>query len=200
MKKVIIGLSYYSFNFDLEKSKNEKKRIKRVYKPVFSKYKSLNCTFWKMSSGKYFENYFNKNLTREKVACFYYDKKNSKKEELNIQAQNRAINHNKLLKYETTNKENNRILKKLISDLNNRDIEIDIVIFPTTSYYKKYLSRKYKEKFYDNMREYEIEGLRVNLIDLFNFSELDDIDDFIDYDHLSKSGAEKISALLNSRN
>ncbi|PIE93104.1 hypothetical protein CO726_22855 [Bacillus fungorum] len=109
----------------------------------------------------------------------------------------RAISHNKVLKYEETLKENVQIFAQTFKFLNENGVKPIIVVFPTTSYYKENLSPKYKEIFYDKMK-YLKENFEFEIIDLFD-SNIFNENDCLDLDHLDKEGAIKVTNILNER-
>ncbi|HEY5588549.1 MAG TPA: hypothetical protein VIK86_06295 [Candidatus Paceibacterota bacterium] len=221
IKKVAIGLSYYSFYFDMSKSIYNKFRIDNVYYPLlkhshnyknerstkkkifrFAKKMIYNKSYMLFMSLVASDKYFNLRNTREK-ACGIYEfskliyndfNKLCNEEKLEI-GEKRADMHNKLLKYENTRIENEGIFKEFINMLIGKNIEPIIVIFPVTKYYKYTLKDEFKDTFYQYINELNLYN-KIKIVDLYNSKGFND-NDFIDSDHLSKAGAIKVTHILS---
>ncbi|WP_462392533.1 D-alanyl-lipoteichoic acid biosynthesis protein DltD, partial [Clostridium cadaveris] len=97
--------------------------------------------------------------------------------------------------YTETSKEYSSIFNKFMNFLRENDVEPIVVVFPNTKYYSEYLNEIYEKEFYkiiSNKKEYR--GLK--LID-FSKQDLFSEEDFIDFDHMSKNGAVKLTRELN---
>ncbi len=205
LKRVILGMSYYSFNFDLSMSKNERIRIEKVYYNIFKdehNYKDIDCKKCKKYKKSHIpiksKEYFNRLITRQYTSGYYKNKCELTQDEMLNDAKVRALAHNKLIKFSDTINENKRIMESIINILNTNSIELFIVIFPVTSKYRRYFNYLYKDIFYENIN-YKDNSEEFILIDLFECEIFDDIIDFIDYDHLSKRGAKKVTKIINNR-
>lgn len=207
INKIVMSLSYYSLYFDLSSSKNERSRINRVYYPIFkdshnyvikkSVLLPVKEYFWNIFTNNVNKDYFSDVLTRQ-VVCGYWENKdfidNNKKK---LHAEERASHHNKLLKYKKTLNENMQILRELIIFTNLNKIELSIVVFPVSSFYSSHLDKRFKEQFYKFFKSISDSGYNIKLIDMFTSNEINEDKDIIDYDHLSESGALKITEILN---
>ncbi len=75
-------------------------------------------------------------------------------------------------------------------------LKSDLLVFPGTKFYKKYLLKEYKESYASALSL--ISG-EIRFIDLDEFCVFDD-KDFVDMDHLDESGAVKVSWIINNLN
>lgn len=226
IKNCIIGLGYYSFNFDLSLCKNsESSRIDNVYYPIFkdfhnynhckkmpvknfseyidNRYKSIfdtrkleNC-LWNIQSANTCS-YFNSTISRR----IYSTLGNISLKKLNESAKikfskDRAASHNKLLKYKKTYEEYKILIYTFIKYLNERNVVPVIVIFPALKYYRDELSPDFKNEFYSIINSAASRHC-FKIIDLFD-SKLFNEDDFMDTDHLNEKGALKVSKIINSK-
>lgn len=226
IKKCIIGAGYYLVNHDLSKSKNEDAvyRVKNVYYPILrDKHNSENVEEVEKTNisevlndeiisfifdlnflEEYFKNliyrsndgYFNENFTREMNSIMKNITLSDIDEEEKWKfGKIRANQHNKLSKNTETSKEYSSIFNKFMNFLRENDVEPIVVVFPNTKYYSEYLNEIYEKEFYkiiSNKKEYR--GLK--LID-FSKQDLFSEEDFIDFDHMSKNGAVKLTRELN---
>jgi len=111
-------------------------------------------------------------------------------------AQIRTNSHNKSIKYINSYKENIEILNSFVSFCNKRNVIAYLISFPSTRFYQKYLLKEYKESYISalNSIDGEIQFIDFNDLDMF------DDKDFLDMDHLEKSGAIKVSEFINNLN
>lgn len=224
IKRIFIGTGYYSFNADLSLSKStELMRISDVYYPIFNDKhncldlpKSLKNIFYDndifdirkvvdIFSNNFFNqseyNYFINNRERRNLRINlkgaedlnWFELNDDMKKEFSYE---RAQYHNKLIKYTNTYSENKEILNSFIRYCNERGIEVCMIAFPSTKFYKEYLLKEYKELYMDALNS--IDGV-IHFID-FNEIDIFTDKDFVDMDHLDKSGAIKVSKVINSLN
>ncbi len=217
-KNVVLCIGYYTFYCDLSKvkSNDELSRISNVYYPLLndSHHSTLlpPCVDFLGSSpvfdirkimnmyihDDFQKGFFHKNRPRRQYATREWDDKSKDWNELTttekIKAgKRRAERHNKLIKRTLTFDENLQIFQSFVDFCTANNINILIVITPTTSYYNDYLNPKFKTDFYDAINK--VVGC-VHLLDLSdNFTSSDY--DFNDTDHLSDSGAEKMSLYIS---
>lgn len=226
IKRCIIGGGYYLVNHDLSKSKNEDaiNRVKNVYYPILKdKHNSETVDIIKIPElkqyidnkviryifdlnylDKYFnrliyssnKNYFNENRTREKNNMLSGTSLESISEDDKYRlGAVRAFQHNKLSKYVKTTDAYIRIFEDFIKFLESKNIEVVIVIFPNTKYYNEFLDKTFEIEFYRI-----IDRFRSKNFKLIDFSREGGFEekDFIDFDHMSELGANKITNMINN--
>lgn len=219
IENVVLCCSYYYLFSDLSKSqnKNELLRISKVYNPLFKDVHNAlllppkevrlldGCIFDTnkiiddYSMGKYRQHYFNKNRPRENFAlrCWEDQSKNwiqLTEEEKEFAAKERTASHNKNQKRKITLCENTRLFQELMAFCSNRDINMVLVVTPASKYYIENMWSEFKDIFYDTINE--MDGV-IHLLDLYGDSRYAD-EDFIDTDHLSESGARKMTSDIRS--
>lgn len=206
IKYCIIGSSYYGFHFDLSSSKNEAYRIKDVYYPILGD--SHNCAICNAESescrikprynliASLSNSYFNFIRSRNSMGLNRDTLKGLDKSELLRLGEDRAMMHNKLLKYEHTLRENVQILDELLNMLQIKGIRPIIVVFPAAECYRKFFSEDFKRIFYDNISNMKYK-YNFELIDMFDSMEFSQ-DDFVDVDHLNRKGAAKATNIINN--
>lgn len=189
IKYVILGLSYYCFDYDMSKS---------IAKYRIHRYKNYIKSFHNNSDE------IGINITRA-----FYEKRPTMKEycDMNKQKENTVIKYpdgdqeyiskkNSSMDYSMTRKENIDIFYKYLSLLKANNIRPIIVICPTSKYYYKYFNDCYqKNKFYEILNSFK-KDFDFQVIDYFNSSLFED-NDFWDYGHLNGKGAEKFTEILN---
>ncbi|MFI3211096.1 MAG: CDP-glycerol glycerophosphotransferase family protein [Peptostreptococcaceae bacterium] len=109
---------------------------------------------------------------------------------------NRSSIHNNLKKFTHTNEENSNILNKFLQLLTENNINIYIVVFPTSDYYRSNLDEEFKRSFYRNIEKLE-SNYKFNLIDMndnsYNFND----EDYKDFYHLGEKGCIKATKIIN---
>jgi len=221
IRQCIIGTSYWIFHADLSKSiYGEQKRIDWVYYPIFQdahhydhqdqngKNSDLDESIEvgvfdiKMmkdvishrfyASGK---NYFSYGIKRDsRTARIGQPMHLLSEQEKALFGNNRAVQHNKMLKYEQTMEENVAILGNLLKYLEGKQVKVLIANFPTSKYYHCRLDQRFKRIYYRT-----IDQLKARYT--FEFVDLQkkiihDDHDYADMDHLSDEGAIKVSKFL----
>ena len=206
IKFALIGLTYYSFEFDLSKcsvkdrvyfyypfiknihNKNdfsEKKcerfdQLDEILKRIFIKdYKN---EIYKDIENKYekgWQEYISGHLTNEKIIMGRKD-----------------VEKDSLKNYPETVKENITVLNNYITFLKNNNIKPYIVVAPVSKYYYLNLSERIKNEFKSIMIEISNKN-SVKIYDYFNSSLFND-EDFYDIAHLNRKGAIKFTELINS--
>lgn len=97
--------------------------------------------------------------------------------------------------YPHTRAEYLTILTQGLQILRNNNIKTTIVVFPVTKYYSSFSNSIIKTRFYSIMNKLK-ENHEFQLIDLFD-SNIADLNDFADWDHLNQEGAKKCTIQLN---
>lgn len=202
IRKAILGISYYSFHYDLSKSSVKDRcliyynTLKKVHNLVDTDLLNQYINYNKLEELIFKENYLN-------IAC---------EQNNNFNTLTNKLLHGKLddTKYDTgvkiaklhskknypkTYKENLFILTEFIKFLNYNGIEIALVIFPTSSYYYNYFSKQLINEFYNTINELR-EEYKFQFYDFFD-SKLFNDNDFYDVNHLNEIGANKFTKILN---
>lgn len=107
--------------------------------------------------------------------------------------QYRAESHNKIFQHKASFEENKQILQEFVSFLYAHDVLPVVVITPFTPEYNRFVLPEMKEsvlELVDSVQE------DVHYVDFNQDSSLFDLEDFMDTDHLSAKGAEKVSGML----
>lgn len=224
IKKIYIGTGYYSFYSDLSLCEGaELLRVTDVYYPMFND--SHNCKelpeshnniladdeifniqqivdifcndFFEQFMGAYFIDIRDRFKLRTNLRGAgnrkWFELEDALKEECSYE---RAKSHNKVIRYSDSYKENKEILNSFVSYCNERNIKVCAIAFPSTTYYEQYLLKDFKESYLSALDS--IDGV-IHFID-FNESDMFTDEDFVDMDHLDKSGAIKISEAINELN
>jgi len=104
----------------------------------------------------------------------------------------RADCHNKLFSYKDTIAENKEIFRDYIHFLHMNNIMPVFVLAPFTSVYNKYILSEMKDSIIELL---DAASGEIHFVD-FNQSDFFDDIDFVDTDHLSEVGAQKMSQIL----
>ncbi len=219
IKNIVLCCNYYYFYTDLSKTQNQKEllRISKVYEPLY--HDIHNCLFLPpkadllfhsnifhlqnivdaYSISEYQKHYFHSGRPRKMKATKEWSDKSKDWTQLNESERQdaglrRAASHNKAQKYNLTLAENTSYFNELTLFCVERNINLLVVVTPASQYYRSNLYSGYKNSFYDVLAN--APGI-VHLLDLFE-DENYLTEDFNDPDHLSDSGALKMtSAILN---
>lgn len=222
IKNVFVGSGYYYFYNDLSLTQGgEVMRISDVYYPIFGEVHnctelpqsqkiilyedeifdvekivdSFSRTFYEERNGSYFIDGRNRFELRMFLRGAWYQKWIELEDNLQEEAAfERANSHNKAIKYVDSYKENIEILNSFVEFCNERKVNVYMLAFPSTKFYSKYLLQEYKESYLSAIKS--IKG-ELNFID-FNDIDIFENKDFVDMDHLDKSGAIKISEYINN--
>lgn len=217
IENVILPMQYYYFYTDLSKTQNhdEQTRISKVYYPLLND--SHNCVLFPPKQnflyesdifdvhsilntyayGEYQKGFFNNDRPRINYATKVWtdqskDWSTLTEAEKYAAGKVRANQHNECQKYKKTLFENKNIFQNFVNFCNAKNINLLIVVTPTTPYYSNELSSNYKKDFYNILNN--TEGI-IHLIDLSDSDAFSDID-FNDTDHLNRDGAIKLSTIL----
>ncbi|MED4454435.1 D-alanyl-lipoteichoic acid biosynthesis protein DltD [Metabacillus fastidiosus] len=211
IKYSVISLAYYSFGYDLSKSKNVRTLRTEIYYPILG-------TVHNYHPGKEFikeyDNYSSicKKLLTEDFSRQLYNimepiGRNTIDRTLRKEFSSQKMTHEEVLKekesvekdfkkrYPDTVKENTQILKSYLNLLKENSIKPIIVVCPVSKFYQENASDDIKVEFdkiiNDMKQEYDFQ-----IIDLFYSDKFVD-SDFYDSSHLNYNGAEKFTNILN---
>lgn len=196
LRYTIIGMSYYSFQYDLSLSSLKDKILPYYYtfglKHNF-KGNLLNLDRINMEND---EQLF-KLLFNEKSYLTSFSESNcdlsNMHNKFEIGKRQALLDSNK--NYPETVKENKKILIEYIKLLRENGIRPIIVISPASKYYTSNFSKKIENEFHSIIKEIRIEH-DFQYIDYFR-SQLFNDEDFADVSHLNSKGAEKFTKILN---
>lgn len=194
-KYAIIGLNYYSFQYDLSLS-SMKDNVKLYYPRLNKKhnFKDFNYDYNKIA--------INRKIA-DKIFCIEHDKYvvsskiiplTEKKGDFYIIGKKQAdLDCNK--NYPKTVEENKIIFEKYIKLLQKYNINPIVVVCPTSKYYNINFSKRLKDQFFEIIDEMKTK-YDFQYIDYFE-SKLFDDSMFYDVSHLTYEGGEKFTKILN---
>lgn len=197
IKYVIIGLCYYSFQYDLSLSSLSDKVS--IYFSVLGDCHNLYSS----------EDLFNEVDINNDLAIKLLKKNDNnsfeiawgkrflvKNKNLDDMGKKQAfIDCNK--NYPKTVIENIVILKNYLKLLKDNNIKPIVVVFPASKYYTKFFSKNIEEEFFSILKKVR-ENFSFQYIDYFR-SELFNDCDFADVSHLNSAGADKFTKILNQK-
>ncbi|WP_053240982.1 hypothetical protein [Clostridium sp. DMHC 10] len=206
VKFAVIGMSYYSFEYDLSKS-NLKNRVYNYY-PFFKK--TRNHPFAKDMVENYikFERVASKIFKKDYNIVFHNFFKGNKDtwwnnmisqvmDEKIIEKNKWIVEHDCDKDYPETVKENVGIIREYILLLKLYNITPIIVICPTSKYYYLNFSNRIKKE-YENIMNKIKEEFDIEVFDYFASNVFSD-KDFYNVSHLNKNGTKKFTELLNKK-
>lgn len=198
LKYCIIGLSYYSFQYDMSLS-SIKSKVSLYYEVLGLLHNNLDISG--ISNDYFYSRNIADKIFRINESGKYVNKYDiiksvpnyKTKEELGkIQAE-RDCNKN----YPQTVEENKIIFKDYMNLLKENNIKPIIIIFPTTEYYYNFFSSRIENEFKRIMLQMS-EEFDFEYLDLFRDNNFDNEKDFGDVSHLNNHGAQKIAKILNN--
>lgn len=218
IRNIVLCVGYYYFFSDLSKTQNpdEIQRVSKVYDPLYADihncsllpppsrnilYKSdifdIQNILDLYTQGEYLKGYFHNERPRKIYATKMWDDKSKEWNQLSIDekeeaGKRRASLHNKIIKRENSLLENLKHFQDFLRFCDSENINLLLVVTPSTPYYFNHLLPDYKSKFYDILNE--IDGI-IHLLDLAEDTAFLD-EDFIDTDHLNEKGAQKLTQLI----
>ena len=203
----IIGISYYSFQYDLSLS-NMKNNVNMYYDTLkvshnfhidMNKFminkekveqekeiakKILKLAHKNIDGIDIYGNYYKENDSIQFFA-------NENKAYIGLIQAKKDCNKN----YPNTVSENIKIIKEYLYLLKSHNIKPIIVVCPTSKYYYNNFSDVIKKEFFSIINNLRKE-FTFQFIDYFDSTEFDDAD-FRDVSHLNTSGGEKFTQILN---
>ena len=182
----LIGLSYYSFEYDLSKSSNAWEIIR--YYPYIDDSHNFISRDYLEEFVKETKEELEKYVICEKI----FSKRNQyviNKESAIIQAKS-DFNKN----YPTTVWENKKIFKQFLSFLKEKNIKPIVIIMPAVEEYVNACPSYMKENFYNNLKECT-EGYNVQVLDYFG-KYYGEVSDYYHVTHFNKDGARRFTDKL----
>lgn len=182
----IVGLCYYSFDYDLSKSQGGWE-ITRYYPYIKEQHNLVSACPFETFVCKIKE-YIEKNkiyycLFNESGSYIVNDEEGLKTAKMDFKKNNPI-----------TVWENKEILKQFIAFLKDRAIKPIIVIMPAVEGYVKGCPETLKQRFYDSLLEC-VEGMNVQILDYFG-KYYTDISDYYHVSHFNHQGAVKFTKRL----
>lgn len=205
IRYALIGLAYYSFQYDLSKSSVGSRSL--MYYPFlrtlhhFQADRNLDelRKFEEQIAGIFRRDYLTElfNVLRKRDESWWPRMVNGRLNERKIEEAKEQAEEDSKKDYPLTVQENIRILTDYIEVLKIRDIEPILVVCPTRKYYNEFLSSRIKNEFHQ-ITHYICETYDVHLIDYFDSGLFGD-DDFYDPTHLSMHGAKRFTKMLRDQ-
>lgn len=208
---VILGISNYSFRYDLSKTQNPNTKEKpRVYYPILRKLHNYKNKYEVINEYTRFEEVFRILFKDKYVESIYrywekqfddvwYNMVNIKfdSNSLNGEKKEREIylaeRWNKT--YPDTVKENIGIFREMLEYLNSKNIKVIVVTNPTTNFYKNYFPQNCRKEFLDIISNFN-EEFDYTFIDAYEKICFND-ENFYDSSHLNILGMEKFTQIIN---
>lgn len=207
IKYCILGMAYYSFDYDLKFT--EPFNIWNIYYPIFkdSHHLELPNNYLLNKKDKFklknLYTYFVHTILTPDIKKKMWNKNgllvNGPIETMDeaarlLNVNKRILSHNKL-NFPQTRKEYEAVFANTLELLLANDIKPILVIFPTTKYYSDIFDTDIINRFYSITGKLE-KTYDFQLIDMFRDTRFC-LNDFLDWDHLNKTGAKKMTRYLN---
>lgn len=182
----IMGLCYYSFEYDFSKSVNSWEIIR--YYPYIQEQHNL-------ASACPFEEFVHtvREYLEGNKACYELFN-NEIKFTVNYEEGARTAEMDFNKNYPVTVWENKRIFRQFLNFIKGKGIKPVIVIMPATEGYVQHCPKEFKEGFYDALSEC-MEGSAVQVLDYFG-NYYGDISDYYHVTHFNAGGAKKFTEKL----
>ncbi|PRR79404.1 hypothetical protein CLLI_08840 [Clostridium liquoris] len=192
IKYVLISMGYYAFDYDLSKAE-QCTRIHRYYADLGETHNYNNILHLRLCNALY------KMHDYENDYKMYHNYKlNTKLNLKNRKQEDKIAIRQATMNYPETRKENKLIFKIYLDLLTENNIVPIITVLPVSKYYRKFYEDNYqKDKFYKIMNEFKI-NYKFEIFDYFHNDMFED-EDFFDYSHLNKYGAERFTNMLMER-
>lgn len=203
----LIGLSYYSFHYDLSKSVNGYRT--QYYYPITKTMHHFHSQQEAIKTYELCQQTYKKILYPDHELRFYEMKKDNINNAINWtkeyvfenfseeekQAELITIKKDFNKNYLMTSEENKQILINYLALLKQRQIKPIIVVCPTTKVYQECCPKKMKDEFLNTIRELQ-KSFDFQFLDYFDSDDFT-YTDYSDASHLNTNGGEKLTALLN---
>ena len=105
----------------------------------------------------------------------------------------RAESHNKIFQHKESFEENKRLLGAFVRFLSSRDVQPIVVITPFSPEYNRFILPQMRDGVLELLDSVPDD---IHYVDFNQASGLFEPADFMDTDHLSPQGAEKVSGIL----
>lgn len=198
VKYVLIGLSYYSFQYDMSLSSMKGNVI--LYYDIIHKEHNF-CELTKLLEERkqlvnIGDNIFK--LSKANVPIIEWNVINSQRVTLldDDNGKRQALNDGNK-NYPETVKENKKIFIDFLKLLKKNNIKPIVIVCPTSKYYSKYFPQKLKDEFYNIIKNIR-QRHEFQFLDYFD-SEMFYEEEFYDVSHLNSKGAEKFTKMLNEK-
>lgn len=208
---VILGISNYSFRYDLSKTQNPMTKEKpKVYYPILRNLHNYKNKAEIINEYSVFENVFS-NLFKDKyvesIYRYWEEQFNIIRNiGINVRFDSNSLNEEQKAReiylaerwnetYSETVKENIKIFREILEYLNNKNIKAVVVTNPTTNFYKNYFPQNCRQEFLDIIGKLKGE-FDYTFIDAYERVDFED-DNFYDSSHLNISGMEKFTKIIN---
>lgn len=195
LKEVIIGLSYYCFEYDMSLSAM-KGNVYIYNKNLGLSHNLINIDAVTDGVDETIEignEIFN--FTKDNKVIFTVNE-NENQSILSTEIGKAQAELDCRKNYPDTVNENTRILDEYIEFLHKKNIRPILVVFPTNKYYYNNFSYRIEKEF-KTIINFLKEKYNVEFIDYFRGVEFDDTD-FRDVSHLNSKGSEKFTKILNN--
>ncbi|MBO5144618.1 MAG: hypothetical protein J6C19_03660 [Lachnospiraceae bacterium] len=182
----IIGLCYYSFEYDMSKSTNAWEIIR--YYPYIQEQHNLAtaCSFEK------FVRDMESKIIEEEI--YYKIFRKRKAYELNSEAGREQAKADFNKNYPITVWENKNIFKEFLIFLKERNIKPIVVIMPAMQEYVLACPQRFKKNFYETLREC-VTDQDIQILDYFG-DYYGEVSDYYHVTHFNKLGAKKFTKKL----
>jgi len=189
LKYCIIGLAYYSFDYDLSKT-SESTRIHRYLPMLHMAPNYLNIP--QLSIIHY--DYLNTNFKNDYLSISNA-KRNTVMYSDNKEVQEYIARHHSEMNHPDTVTVNKKVFRDYLELLKIHNIKPIVVISPTSKQHYQYFENStLKDRFYSILNEFERE-YKFQILDYFDSNLFVD-SDFWDYSHMNKNGADKFTQML----
>lgn len=196
MKYAFVGLSYYSFEYDMSLS-SMKGNVLLYYDIIGKKhnFENIELSLEEKNNSKKIGNAIFIIDNNGMPVFDWRDDSSSVENKINeeIGRKQALLDCNK--NYPNTVRENMEIFEKYLKFLKKNDIKPIVMVCPVSKYYSNYFSKKLDEEFHKIIAGFK-EIYQFQFIDYFYSEEFDD-EDFYDVSHLNERGAEKFTKILN---
>lgn len=189
LKYVILSLAYYSFDYDLSKSKNEARLLHRYIENIGTLHNYQNKKGMKILHEIHKQIYAIDDFN--KIYMNNFIKMTSEGDRIN--QRELAVKHSSN-NFPETVIENEKLLEDYLVMLYKNNVKPIVVVCPTSKVYNEYYSSDSRERFYKSI--YKLKSkYHFQILDYF-YSDKFSINDYFDGSHLNKNGAKKFADIL----
>lgn len=189
LRYAILNLAYYSFDYDLSLSPNERKRVHRYYSFLETGH-HYNDKF----AIETLDSIYHKNRLGEKYEELTNTKANIIVDASSADKGKKYALHHANMNNSAARDENISIFKSYMELLNEFSVKPIIVVCPVSEFYYKHYLKASKERFYKIINEIH-KTYDFQFLDYFD-SPLFELKDFWDDSHLNCQGRDKFTDIL----